>query len=152
MSSNPTPADGPQDTGQTLADVFGMNVITGATRAQLLADGFLKAVPEQLLADAGILLPTALTAAAWADCVEWSDADSDAQTPQDETGRLFDVLITTAYAARTSKFPTRQVTVDLNRIPRDGISNIPRPARLKAVCGPGDNAEPVLTIMRPDED
>jgi hypothetical protein len=24
--------------------------------------------------------------------------------------------------------------------------------QLKAVCGPGDNAEPVITIMLPDED
>jgi hypothetical protein len=24
--------------------------------------------------------------------------------------------------------------------------------RLKAVCGPGDRGEPVLTVMRPEED
>jgi hypothetical protein len=24
--------------------------------------------------------------------------------------------------------------------------------RLKAICGPGDGGEPVLTVMRPDED
>jgi len=28
----------------------------------------------------------------------------------------------------------------------------PRAVTLKAVCGPGDNLEPVITIMTPDED
>lgn len=28
----------------------------------------------------------------------------------------------------------------------------PSRVRLKAVCGPGDDGEPVLTIMLPDED
>ena len=28
----------------------------------------------------------------------------------------------------------------------------PRLVRLKAVCGPGDDTEPTITVMRPDED
>ena len=28
----------------------------------------------------------------------------------------------------------------------------PRRVQLKALCGPGDKAEPVITIMMPDED
>ena len=28
----------------------------------------------------------------------------------------------------------------------------PRPVTLKAICGPGDTPEPVLTIMLPEED
>ncbi len=27
-----------------------------------------------------------------------------------------------------------------------------RPVQLKAVCGPGDDGEPVITVMLPDED
>jgi hypothetical protein len=29
---------------------------------------------------------------------------------------------------------------------------MPPPVRLKAVCGPGADGEPVLTVMMPDED
>ena len=28
----------------------------------------------------------------------------------------------------------------------------PKPVTLKAICGPGDTPEPVLTILLPDED
>jgi hypothetical protein len=28
----------------------------------------------------------------------------------------------------------------------------PRPVQLKAICGPGDGGEPVITIMMPEED
>jgi len=27
-----------------------------------------------------------------------------------------------------------------------------KPIKLKSVCGPGDNGEPIITIMLPDED
>jgi hypothetical protein len=31
-------------------------------------------------------------------------------------------------------------------------SGKPQPVRLKALCGPGDSGEPVITIMLPHED
>jgi hypothetical protein len=34
----------------------------------------------------------------------------------------------------------------------DNRDCVPPLVRLKAVCGPGDNAEPVVTVMMPDED
>src|SRR5262249_26492480 len=34
----------------------------------------------------------------------------------------------------------------------DNRERTPPLIRLKAVCGPGDDGEPVLTVMRPDED
>jgi hypothetical protein len=34
----------------------------------------------------------------------------------------------------------------------DSRERTPPLVRLKAVCGPGDDGEPVLTVMRPDED
>ena len=43
------------------------------------------------------------TAAVWSDCVAWSDADSEAQVYQDQSGRLWDVLFMSAYAIRTNR-------------------------------------------------
>jgi hypothetical protein len=34
----------------------------------------------------------------------------------------------------------------------DSRDRTPPLVRLKAVCGPGDDAEPVVTVMMPDED
>ncbi|MFI1177810.1 DUF6573 family protein [Streptomyces melanogenes] len=148
-----TPAEQPTHT-DALTELFGSeaDVIHAYTRAQALADGFLMAVPADLAREAGFTVPVALTAAAWADCVEWSDEDSHRQTPQDETGRLWDVLTMTRFAIRRSRGEGNRATVDLYRIPRGGKARQPRRVQLTAHIGPGDDAEPVMTIMQPDED
>jgi hypothetical protein len=35
---------------------------------------------------------------------------------------------------------------------QDNSEGTPPPLRLLAVCGPGDQGEPVVTVMTPDED
>ncbi|MEV6576364.1 DUF6573 family protein [Streptomyces sp. NPDC051577] len=126
-------------------------VISAYSRADAIADGVLVPVPESIAKEAGFRFPVALTSAAWADCVKWTDADSEAQpTPQDETGRLWDVLYVTAHAMK--KAPgDREFEVRLYRVPRDGSTGHAKPARLKSVIGPGDDLSPVITIMCPDE-
>ena len=57
------------------------------TRAQALADGVLIDVSE-MAGEAGFRWPVAITAAAWEDCVAWSDTDNDRQVYQDQSGRL----------------------------------------------------------------
>ncbi|MGV9249672.1 DUF6573 family protein [Streptomyces sp. NPDC003710] len=95
---------------------------------------------------------SALTAAAWADCVLWGDEDSRRLTPQDETGRPWDILTMTRFAIRRSQGGSSSVTVELYRIPRGGRARQPRRVRLAARIGPGDNVEAVMTIMQPGED
>ncbi|MCX5079031.1 hypothetical protein OG321_42305 [Streptomyces sp. NBC_00424] len=127
-------------------------VIGTYSRADAIADGVLVTVPENLAKEAGFRFPVALTSAAWVDCVKWTDADSEAQdTPQDETGRLWDVLCRTVQAIKRAPGAPREVEVLLYRVPRDGTTPHAKPARLKSVCGPGDDRSPVITIMRPDE-
>jgi len=64
-------------------------VISVYTRAQALADGVLiDAGP--MAREVGFRWPVAITAGAWADCVTWDAADSERQTPQDQSGRLWD--------------------------------------------------------------
>lgn len=40
----------------------------------------------------------------------------------------------------------------LYRVPREGRRLEPQLVELIAVCGPGDEGEPVLTVMEPGED
>ncbi|MFJ5811747.1 DUF6573 family protein [Streptomyces sp. NPDC093093] len=127
-------------------------VIHTYSRADAIADGVLVPVPENLAKEAGFRFPVALTSAAWADCVKWTDADGEAQrTPQDETGRLWDVLYMAVQAFKKATGASREVEVLLYRVPRDGSTSHAKPARLKSVIGPGDDRSPVITIMRPDE-
>lgn len=130
-----------------LVELFGDPIHT-YTRQQALDDGFLVDV-SSLAREAGISFPVALTSAAWADCVEWSKADSKRQCHQDEAGRLWDVLWMLKLAARRGGSVIRY---QLYRVPRGGRGVKPRLTMLKAICGPGDEGEPVITVMMPGED
>lgn len=122
------------------------DLVYAYSRAQALADGVL--VDASALAkEAGFKVPVALTAAAWADCVAWDQARE--SYPQDETGRLWDVLTMARFAARGQPSAQR-VNVELLRVPSQG--HCPQQVRLVMVIGPGDQAEPVITIMQPGED
>jgi len=122
------------------------------TRAQALADGVLVAADADLAKDAGFRVPVALTSAVREDCVVWSDQDSSRQVPQDESGRLWDVLFMSSVAIRDSGGGGGQVTVNLLRVPRDGRARQARRVQIVCAIGPGDRAEPVITIMQPGED
>jgi hypothetical protein len=122
-------------------------------RAQAIADGLLVEVAEGIAREAGFTVPVAVTAAAWAGCVAWTDAENQRKAAiQDEQGRLWDVLWTTRCAIRRAPRPTARVTVRLYRIPREGRGVHPQPVSLMAWCGPGDHGEPAITIMLPGED
>ena len=75
---------------QTVTELFG-EVIYRYTRAQAIEDGVLVDVSETAR-EAGFRWPVAMTSAAWADCVAWSEEDNQRQVNQDESGRLWDVL------------------------------------------------------------
>lgn len=128
------------------------DIIHAYTRAQALADGVLVAADAELAREAGFRVPVALTSAVWEGCVAWNDGDSERQGPQDERGRLWDVLTMTRAAIRRSGGGGGRVTVDLRRVPRDGRTQLPRPVQLVCAIGPGDHGEPVITIMEPHED
>jgi hypothetical protein len=87
----------------------------------------------------------ALTAAAWAQCVEVPPGVA----CLDEAGRLWDVLTLFRLAARMTDGERQPVAVHVRN---DNRARTPPLVRLKAVCGPGDDAAPVVTIMLPDED
>ena len=125
-------------------------IIYAYTRAQAIEDGVLVDV-SKTAKEAGFVYPVAITSAVWADCVEWSDEDTKRQVPQDEFGRLWDVLWMAKIAVKQGNGGT-QLLYPLHRVPRGGKAQKPHLIHLKLVCGPGDTPEPVITIMLPDED
>lgn len=134
----------------SLSDVFG-DVIYAYTRAQALADGVLVDVSETAR-EAGFRWPVAMTHAAWEDCVAWSEDDSRRQVHQDETGRLWDVLWMAFCTIRGAPSGDGQLVYSLYRVPRDGKSIKAVLIQLKVVAGPGDDGEPVITLLLPGED
>ena len=80
----------------------------------------------------------------WAEYV----AVPDGAEGQDEQGRLWDILVMLRFAIQKGTEGSELLYELLVR--NDNKS--PRLVQLKAVCGPGDSAEPVLTIMLPHED
>lgn len=130
--------------------IFG-NVIAAYSRAQALEDGALVDVSETAR-EAGIRFPVAVTRAVWEDCCEWTDADARAKGSEGQSvrGRTWDVVWMLGMTIRSGGSRDRLV-YRLSRIPRPG-DGAKRIVALKALCGPGDAGEPVVTIMQPEED
>jgi hypothetical protein len=121
------------------------NVIFSYTRAEAIADGVLVDV-SKTAREAGLKFPVALTSGVWAECV----AVPEGVEGQDEEGRLWDVLNMLCWAIRRGKGGDR---VDFAvHVRKDNAEKTPPLVRLYAVCGPGDDAEPVITVMLPHED
>ena len=116
-------------------------IISTYTRKEAINDGVLKDVSETAK-EAGFKIPVAVTLAVWMDI---SDIPL-SQSHQCFDGRLWDVLSMLRFAIRNNggKSEIRyRIIMHVGR--RTHYS-------LKAICGPGDNAEPVITIMKPGED
>ena len=121
-------------------------VIYAYTRAHALADGVL--VDATCLArEAGFVFSVALTETLYHSyIVPALDLVAEGQSIQ---GRLWDLLYVLRFAiAKARNADTILFTVHFLMSP----GSTPVPIDLKAVCGPGDDGEPVLTIMLPDED
>ena len=97
---------------QSTEHPFFGEVISVYTRAQALADGVLIDAGA-MVHESGFRWPVALTAAAWNDCVKWTEADNERQIHQDPSGRLWDVLFMAAYAARNAADAVSQRLFDL---------------------------------------
>lgn len=128
---------------ETMTELFG-DVISSYSRAQAIEDGVLIDVTKTAK-EVGFNFPVAVTAGVWG--VIEPDEESKSYG-QDATGRLWDVLSIlrmTIQGARGSS----------DRMPFSVLmSNGKRQRKvaLNSVCGPGDDMEPVITIMLPDED
>ena len=145
----------------SMEEVFG-EVLSSYSRAQAIEDGVLVSLNDpsftfrpglNICVEAGIKFPVAMTIAAFAKTV--SESDTPLPPCQDISGRLWDVLSMFKLAAKRGgseiRFPVTVINwvyVDGERINRTKQETV----MLKALCGPGDNGEPVITILLPDED
>ena len=121
-------------------------IIYRYTRRQALDDGVLVDL-SRWARETGFRIPVACTHALWAGCIEPPEGTLEAG--QSQRGRAHDVLWMLYLAIRGSppgEPELRFEVVFLNeRLEHETVT-------LKAVCGPGDEGEPVLTIMLPYED
>lgn len=122
-------------------------VIHSYSRAEAIADGNLIDV-SAAAREAGIKFPCAVTRAVWDRYV----AIPEGIVAQDESGRLWDVVYMLRVAIRKGaggdliRFQLYMRNSKRERLDRRDL------VTLKAMCGPGDDAEPVITIMLPEED
>jgi hypothetical protein len=134
------------------------------SRAQAIADGLLVDLStatddkgQPLCEQAGFKVPVAITRTAWAQTIEvggtWKpDGDGEVlelNGGQSLTGRLWDLLWMLRVASGKAVCTDRvdfQVLVDVDG---DGRH---KTVKLWAFCGPGDDAQPVITILVEEED
>jgi hypothetical protein len=120
------------------------DIIDVYTRSQAIEDGVLVDVSETAR-EAGIKFPVAVTRAVWDDIVEPDEIAT--SHGESSSGRLWDVLWMLRVAIKQGMDGD---TVRYYMLAtKEGRK---RKVELKAVCGPGDTMEPVITIMLPDED
>ncbi len=131
----------------------GFELIHVTTRQDLLDEGQLIDVSEHAKRF-GLNLPTAITANVWAEAVEWTpEQEAEARGHgQSEAGRLDDLCMAASVAARATsrRWPNaRHALLSLDVL---GAGGRRTRRQYQMLGGPGDAAEPVLTIMAMDED
>ena len=121
-------------------------LISRYSRADAVADGTLVDVTAQAQ-ETGIKHPTALTREVWASYVALSRAAREAGN--DERGRLHDILWMFRCAAMACPPDETELHFELYV-----VTTQPEPelVTLKAICGPGDDEAPVITILLPEQD
>jgi len=134
------------DSKNNMKELFG-EVIYAYTRKQAIADGVLIDV-SKMSKEAGIRFPVAVTSAVWHEYVVPDEELSN--YGQSEDGRLWDILWMFRCNARRNASDI--MLFDLYFLMSKNGKSEQKLVTLKAVCGPGDKGEPVITIMNPDED
>ncbi len=141
-------ADAMNADARNLGDLFGTPVSV-YSRRQAIEDGVLVDLMQPdtvgLVREAGFKFPIAMTAAAFAATV--AEIDKPLPAGQDIQGRLWDVLWMLSCAIKRADHTDRvrfRVSVWDSRRRQE--------VKLWSLCGPGDDAAPVITIMLEGED
>jgi len=124
-------------------------VIYAYTRAQAIEDGTLVDVTETAK-EAGIKFPTAVTETLWNGYIEPAERLKD--HGQSIQGRLWDVLFLFTIAAKTSPKGCSELFYKVNFLMENENSCKLETVTIKAVCGPGDDSAPCITLMLENED
>lgn len=132
------------------AAVFG-DVIYAYTRDQAIKDGYLVDV-SKVAQEAGFVFPVAVTRRVWDEII--TPPALVKELGQSEGGRLWDVLWMLRVAISKDETKGAQLRYQLI-VQNDFEHDLEDPrylVTLKSLCHGGDDREPVITIMMPDED
>lgn len=123
-------------------------VISRYSRAQAIEDGVLVDV-SKMAREAGFKFSVAISQALWSGVIEPSKYQKE-RNFQSVEGRLWDCLNMLMFAIRRGQ---RGSEVRFSALFLQGRQRSnPKLVSMKALCGPGDDGEPVITIMFPNED
>ena len=123
----------------------GFEVIHAYTRAQAIEDGVLVDLSD-LAGEAGFRFPVAVTRGVWAVLNPTKELEA---AGQDMTGRAWDMLSILSYGIRSaSRTDEIRFAPLFMREPGQKAA----PVEMRAKCGPGDDAAPVITVMLKGED
>jgi hypothetical protein len=124
-------------------DLFGDEVFR-YTRADALQDGILLDITDTARICGRVVVPAAMTIGLWQHV-----AGGEAFAPADE--RVKDVCYALAFAS-VGLIPSQRFEGPQSETMLYGFEMQGRSIEVKAVAHPGDNWEPVLTLMLPTED
>ena len=123
----------------------GFEVIHKYTRAQAIEDGVLVDVTARARA-CGFRLPVAMTATLFADCESWAEG-ADWGNGEPTPDQFVHWLL--CFACETIR-ASKAINTDRLTLPLTHFAGRPRSAVIH--IGPGDDAEPVITLMYPGEE
>lgn len=133
-----------------MSELFG-DIISVYSRSDALRDGVLIEADPALCREAGILWPVAITDHLWGYV---SPDNLEAMPGQSVTGRLWDLLWVFRSTAKSPQWKGAdrlrfrvvfQMKTGKTRPRRETVTVI-------GACGPGDDGEPVITLMLPEDD
>ena len=124
----------------------GAPIIYSYTREQAIEDGVLADLTPWAK-ETGFTIPVACTATVWNQYVVPEENNS--VLGQSERGRAHDLLWMLYLAIKKQPEAADLLIFEVIFLNAGGKRET---VKLKAVCGPGDNAEAVLTVMLPNED
>lgn len=131
----------------------GFNVITMYTRAQAIADGVLHDVTDTAK-KCGFRIPVAITDTIWRKYIDVDDKPELKELGQSTEARLRDVLIVLYFGIRS--FPgasqSRRLTFATKFLMDAGKELAYETPQMTSDIGPGDEGEPVITILIPEYD
>ena len=125
-------------------ELFG-DVISTYSRAQAIEDGVLADLTPWAREE-GFKFPVAITAALWGYVEPPAGLEGEGQSAR---GRAHDLLEMLRWAIRRQAGPTDRVEFEVLFLMKPGRRE---KVRCWSVCGPGDEGEPVLTVMLKGED
>jgi hypothetical protein len=124
----------------------GMPIIYSYSRARAIEDGVLVDLTEWAK-PVGFVIPVACTAVVWHQCIQ--PQESSKALGECERVRAHVLLWTLYRQISAHSGAVDQLMFELSYHNTAGNREA---IKLKAICGPGDQGEPVLTVLLPNED